>query len=255
LKSVYRLTLILGFGLVGAFLSGFSGAWAGEEEPAACQVKVELKRGAVFDAVVKDKGVVDYLKKNEALDLDKLDSRARLTLYYMNGMSGTTAVTLGDVKSVKRLMLLDKKTLDEMVATITQRIEKVRTQEAEREKVEAEKRTLRREEAAEQSKERAEKKKEQKEKTSEQEKIKWILRFPPDAGWGPEKKEELYRRSMVVGVFPNAEEQAFLDHYQEWTEQFEYWKQLEEQRKAEEAKRKEEEKTKEPSQPGKAPNG
>jgi len=72
----------------------------------------------------------------------------------------------------------------------------------------------------------------------EQDQIKWVLLYSPEDGWGPEKKKELYRLSVVNGVYPNEHEQPFLDHFDEWMTQYKIWEQLQE-----EAKKKEQEET------------
>ncbi len=54
-----------------------------------------------------------------------------------------------------------------------------------------------------------------------------LTRFPPEEGWTPEKFGELKRRSIVLHVYPNANEQAFLDEFESWREAFGRWSALE----------------------------
>jgi hypothetical protein len=236
LKSRYLRISFLGV-LVWIGLFSVNATGLGEEDgPAAYQVRVVMKRGADVDAVVMDRAVISLLKENASLDLSRFDPGARLTLHYMRGMSGSMAVNVDDVKSVTRLLALSSEELQDMVDTITKRIDKVREKDKVRLEKLKEKRELEKKLAAEAEKTKKAREAELALEKAEQEKIKWITRFPPDEGWGPEKKEELYRRSMVIGVFPNEEERTFLDHYAEWVKQYEYWKILQEKKKAAEEK-------------------
>ena len=54
-----------------------------------------------------------------------------------------------------------------------------------------------------------------------------LAQFPPEEGWTPEKFGELKRRSIVLHVYPNANEQAFLDGFETWRGAFERWSALE----------------------------
>lgn len=42
--------------------------------------------------------------------------------------------------------------------------------------------------------------------------------YPPSEGWGEAKLKELERRSVVIGVFPNAIEKRFIENFNEWAE-------------------------------------
>jgi hypothetical protein len=45
-----------------------------------------------------------------------------------------------------------------------------------------------------------------------------LAEFPPEAGWGEEKRKQLELRKIQVGVFPNVNEQRFLDNFAAWSE-------------------------------------
>lgn len=56
--------------------------------------------------------------------------------------------------------------------------------------------------------------------------------FPPTAGWGPEKIEQLERDKIVIDRFPNKVEQRFIDNFAAWNEAYRIWLEIEEQNKA-----------------------
>lgn len=50
-----------------------------------------------------------------------------------------------------------------------------------------------------------------------------LLQFPPEEGWSAERKRQIEWRRTVVGTFPDEEEQAFLDAYDEWAAAEKAW--------------------------------
>ncbi|MBK8974974.1 MAG: hypothetical protein IPM29_03540 [Planctomycetes bacterium] len=62
--------------------------------------------------------------------------------------------------------------------------------------------------------------------TAEQQAL--LTEFPPDAGWGLAKLQELERRKIVIGVFPNDKEKRFIDNFAAWQEAFRLQKEIEE---------------------------
>ncbi len=46
-------------------------------------------------------------------------------------------------------------------------------------------------------------------------------KFPPSAGWGPAKRDDILRKRWTVGVFPDALEREFLDHFEDWMVEYE----------------------------------
>jgi hypothetical protein len=55
------------------------------------------------------------------------------------------------------------------------------------------------------------------------EEIPILTEFAPTGGWTPERKKQIEWRRTVVGTFPDAREQRFLDHYDEWLPFYETW--------------------------------
>lgn len=48
-----------------------------------------------------------------------------------------------------------------------------------------------------------------------------LVEFPPQAGWGTEKVEEIERAKIVVGAYPDAESRRFLAVFGQWKEAME----------------------------------
>lgn len=43
-----------------------------------------------------------------------------------------------------------------------------------------------------------------------------LQQYPPSAGWGPEKRDEISRRKAVIGANPSPAELKFVERYREW---------------------------------------
>lgn len=43
-----------------------------------------------------------------------------------------------------------------------------------------------------------------------------LQEFPPQSGWGKERRDEIARRKVVIGARPSEQEQRFVDQYDEW---------------------------------------
>lgn len=233
LKS-YRINLLIFILVFGAFVQ--ESILARPDNVAAYQVKVFMKSGAEFTAVVRDADLKAFFADNKNLDPKKFDPDKMVTLHYMNGLNGSMGVRMKDLKALTRLVSLTDKELSDVKGVIKKRIDTLRDKEEVRlqklkEKREAEKKRKEAEEAK-----RNKLEKERIHKETEAEKFKWIFRYPPEAGWGPDKKEELYRRAVVVGVYPNEEEQTFIDHFAEWMTQHKAWEALDKKKRDELAK-------------------
>ena len=62
-----------------------------DEEGPACayHVRVEPRRGSAYEAVVRNRKIMDRLEAGKDLDLKSMDASRKITLYYMHGMSGS----------------------------------------------------------------------------------------------------------------------------------------------------------------------
>ncbi|MBI1853649.1 MAG: hypothetical protein HYR85_25200 [Planctomycetes bacterium] len=50
-----------------------------------------------------------------------------------------------------------------------------------------------------------------------------LKKFPPQAGWTPEKKDQIEKRSLVIGAFPSPIENEWLDNYDKWRQAYDHW--------------------------------
>jgi hypothetical protein len=187
-------------------------------------VKIVPKRGTKYEAVIKDPSVIAHLEQNKLLDLKKLKAKETITLHYMQGMNGTTGVRVSDIRFLTPLLPMTRSELEEVKGAIGRRIEILNTKEMARLK------ELKKKHAERAAREEAEAKRlreEEARKKAEVDRFALLDRFPPDKGWTKEKKSEIERRKIVLNVFPNKEEQAFLDSFEEWSKQYDEWKKLE----------------------------
>jgi hypothetical protein len=200
-----------------------------EEKNYAVQVKVTMKNGMSFEALILDQEIIDYLDEHTSPDFKDFDPNHMLTLHYMLGLNGTMGVRVLDISSMESQGRVSKKQLDEKKEKIMRRIAAVRARDRVRREQLQQKRAAALQKKQEELKQLEEEREAKALEAAEREKIKWILRYPPDEGWGPEKKEELYRRGIVTDIYPDDHEQTFLDHYTEWLSQYEIWVKLQEE--------------------------
>lgn len=197
----------------------------------AYSVMVYPKSGNKYEAIVLDKAFVDHFKANETLDPKKFAPDTRVTLHYMRGMNGSMGIKLKDVISIARLAPLSKEDYGDVKNVVGKRIKKLNEQETVRiEKQKAKRTEERKERAALQEKARLAKEAKA-HKNAELDRFPLIKRFPPEKGWSKAMKEEIWRRKIIIKVFPKPEEQYFMDHFDEWEEQFKAWKALQEKEK------------------------
>ena len=191
----------------------------GESRAVAYQVKIMLDNGVTLDGVLRDRKILEKGKANREIDLTELDPDYTITLHYFRGLNGTMGVKVRDLKKLKLLLPLTGDELNDIVGTIRERIERVRAREVLRLAKIREAREARRKQEAEDAKAlEAELAKAAKAK-EESERYGLLTRYPPEQGWGEEMVKHLKWRGVVIGVFPDDEEQFFLDHYPEWQAQ------------------------------------
>jgi hypothetical protein len=57
----------------------------------------------------------------------------------------------------------------------------------------------------------------------EQQRLLALLRdFPPEKGWGAKRHQEIEVRKVTIGVFPNKQQQRFLDNFEDWQQALEF---------------------------------
>jgi len=215
-----------------------------DDKSVAFQVQVTLKNGAVFDAIVRDHKYMSIFKVNSELDLAEYDPNTKFTLEYILGMNGKMGVRVENLKLFKVLIPITSAQLKDIKGVIQDRVNLVREREVVRLQKIKERRVALKKLKEEQAKEDAKQREILDDEKSLQDKFVLMQRFPPEEGWGKDKKEELYRRGVVIGIFPDENEQFFLDNYDEWQSVYKEWvamkeKEEEEKKQAEEKKKSE----------------
>jgi hypothetical protein len=195
----------------------------------AYHVRVVPTLGTPYEAVIKDPELVAQIEKNQVLDLNSLDPESSLTLYYMRGMNGQMSIRVTDVTSVEVLHSLGEKDMENVRDVIGRRINTLHQEEKKRQAVQKKETHPPKEIWANRKKDLAKKKKPEE---SKENRFSLLTRFPPSDGWGLEKKKKLEWRKVVIKVFPNPEEQVFLDRFEEWSKQYKAWKSLQDKSKA-----------------------
>jgi len=189
----------------------------------AYKVKVRTKGGAKYEAVVKDRKLVSRFEDNATLDLNALPAKSIISFFYMYGMSGSTSVQVRELISVTATAPLDIKGLSGMSGAVKSRISKSEQKEKARISALKKRNAQKRKEIEDAALRKKKLEKEAADNKKEEIRFALLRRFPPEKGWGKAKKKELERRSVVLGVYPNKDEQEFLDKYEEWTKLNKAW--------------------------------
>jgi hypothetical protein len=160
----------------------------------------------------------------EPVDFSKLPVLTLDLSWEYPGLNGTLTIEKKDVRSIEKLQNLDPATLRRLAE------EKKKIQEdLARQNEELRKEAERREKEARELVERLRKEEDEKLKAAGQEKelaekldrvkkYKEVLaRFPPSAGWGPERLQEISRKAQLK-LPVTLEERAFAENFQLWNE-------------------------------------
>ena len=179
-------------------------------KPKAFLVYVKPRRGKPFPAVIQEPALIDLLLKKGCIVPRDLEPGTRVTLHYMRGLNGSMGMPVEDLQALDADLPLDEDGLLSVKKTIRRRIDGLEKRERERRAAAASggvKKTARENPAP------------AKVSPSEAKRspsFPLLKRFPPEKGWGAERKKQIERKKVVLGVFPDPEEQAFLDHYEAW---------------------------------------
>ncbi|MFH2000527.1 MAG: hypothetical protein ABIK28_12650, partial [Planctomycetota bacterium] len=194
-------------------LLSFTAHVSAEQEIVAFKVKAVMKSGMQCEAVISSKTFLPAIKKNEMLDLAGFDPESRISLYYIQGLNGSMTVAIKDVKSIKGIDPLTEGKLAEFTGKVTQRIRKADEELGiQKEQSKAQKPADSKDSTVSANKEARSPVGDK----AEEKELKWLKLFPLEEGWKPESKQELYKRGITVGVYPNEKEQEFLNHYDDW---------------------------------------
>jgi hypothetical protein len=139
------------------------------------------------------------------------------------GLDGTMTILKKEIKEVKKLQTLDKETMDRLKKQKAQIHKDLEIQNAQN-KADAKKRDKEAHAAADKmnAKDKADldattkAADEARQKKEAEEALKLLQKFPPDAGWGPKKLEEIQQKSTRKNSVITPDETDFMKNYQQW---------------------------------------
>ena len=139
------------------------------------------------------------------------------------GLDGTMTILKKEIKEVKKLQTLDKDTMDRLKKQKAQIHKDLEIQNAQL-KADAKKREKDAHSAAEKGDIKAKTEgdaaaraaEEAKQAKQAEEDVKLLKRFPPEAGWGPKKLDEIQQKSLRKNSIITPDETDFMKSYQQW---------------------------------------
>ncbi|MCA8974749.1 MAG: hypothetical protein KDC98_08505 [Planctomycetes bacterium] len=206
------------------------------------RVQVRLKNGNRLKGVVKDGRLVERVNELRFVDADATDEGAGIRLWYSGGTRNYVFVPFARLSNYKILQRLSAKELLEIEQTL-------KMEEARREEMLQKQRLLeqqRLEAAAKPAGEvqpplpgavgdtgeaggptskpadaggkpaGVEPTAESAEQKQQRDWFALLQSYPPDKGWNEAKRDEIKRRFAVIGARPSANEQLFVDRYDDW---------------------------------------
>ncbi|MBI4878531.1 MAG: hypothetical protein HY812_02585 [Planctomycetes bacterium] len=219
-RAAYVLSiLILSGALVRAALP------AEDDGTVAWSVAVVTKSGAEFSGIVpRTERTAKLFDEAEEIDPASLPPGETLSLDHFNGLNGSIGFTFGELAKLKVVAPLtadDVKSRDDSRAAA----KKARLEaEAARLELVTEQRAAR----AKQELERAAAKVEAGLQNIPEELRAWLDEFPPEEGWVPAKKSQLYYQQVVLNTHtPTPEERRWLDNFEPWKAAYDLWLEIE----------------------------
>lgn len=225
---------ILGAGLFWAVL-GFSAAPA--DGPAAWTVEAVTRSGARYSGVVvntpRTAGLFDG---GGRADFTGWDEKQRVELRWFNGLSGSISLKVADFVSLEQVGTLTEDELKERESSrSTSTADKWEKERARLARVYDE-RSRRAQEAADRAAAEAERAAQSLDAKLNETERELLGRFPPEDGWIPALKTQLYHQSVILDNRPLTDrEREWLDRYDEWKPAYDLWLDAEKKRIAAEA--------------------
>lgn len=186
------------------------------------RVRVKLKNGAKLNGVVKNGRLVEREEGIDFVETDRQSPDAGIRLYYFDETTSFVFLRWADIETHKVLVRLT----DEEVRAIEKEFA-----ERERKRQELRQQLATKKVEAGKGEEKADGKPvdgqpgdgQPADKPKPAEPVApatpLLDEFPPSEGWGQAKVEEIERRKVVVGVYPNERETRFLEVFEEWKKQ------------------------------------
>ncbi len=203
--------------------SSAAGAALAADDPAAWSVHLVTTQGAHYEGVVmRTPKVAPIFEKEGGPSAAAVSADVPIEIRWFNGLNGSIGVRAGKVKSIEvknTLTADDVKTREQQSAAgkeekwqaELERLKIVDNGRAERAAAEADAAAAAALEAMRLPEIPADLKP-------------WLDKYPPEDGWVPAKKDELYHTTVILNSRPlTEEERAWIDEYDSWKPAFDAW--------------------------------
>ena len=193
------------------------------------KVRVRLRNGESMQGVVRNGVFVEKSTRFEFVRADMKVKGAGLRIWYYNGTDGYIFIPYTQIRTYRILKQLSEIEVIKIRDTIRERETALKAEAAARLKMLADKKAAREKKKQTGSKlDELSKKATDEQKSLEEGKrlLALFAEYPPSAGWGGKKLQELQMRKTSLGVFPNAKETRFIEQYEDWQKGFVIWKAL-----------------------------
>lgn len=214
---------LFGVALVLLLAPGVGAADEGDrwrDATAALRVDVKTKAGVRYAGLVRrTPAMVALFSGEEAPDLAEAPGTARIAITGFNGLSGSITLKVAEIASVEVTEALDREALDEATGRSAAAKEDRWVKENARLAKIAEARAAKAAAAAAATLEVTGALPELSEAAAE-----WVGRYPPEEGWVPAKKAQLYYQTVVLDNRPlTDDERVWLDNYDAWKLAYDEW--------------------------------
>jgi len=217
------LSSFLGAVLVAASLPAFL------DDPAGWSIEAVTTSGVKYTGVVlRTERTAEWFDADKTVDPGRLPATERIDMKWFNGLSGSIGLRFGDLRSVQKLASMTSEDLRERGEGRTQSNAAKWVKERARLAVIANGRANRAVEAAEAAERAAEEAAAALDADLTDDQRTWLEAFPPDGGWIPARKTQLYHQSTILNNKPLTDsEQEWLDSYDQWKPAYDLWFQAE----------------------------
>lgn len=191
----------------------------GKVERFNVRVKVRLKNGAKLNGVVKNGRLVEREEGIDFVEADRSNPDAGIRLYYFDETTSFVFLRWGEIDTHKVVVRL---TDDEVRAIEKDMLERERKRQEERQAAIDAKAAAAGQKppdgpGAEKDKSEKDKSKSgDKKAVTKESSTPLLTEFPPADGWSEAKLQEIQRRKIAVGAYPNEKEKRFLEVFADW---------------------------------------
>lgn len=197
-------------------------ASADEGDPVAYSVRATTLAGKKFTGVAMRTPRLDELFQSgdqQFVDTTTLPADMRIELRHFNGLNGSMTVRAGELRELELLDSLSDPQLKGQTQAIIDAKAAKWAAEAERLKIVSAERESRAQAAVDEAAAAA-----PVEDVIPPQFQVWLDKFPPDQGWIPAKKSQLYYQSVVLNSRPlTDQERDWLDNFDAWKVGYDYW--------------------------------